>query len=147
VFKPHSSKQESVESFWERTEAELGETVELYDMAYCPSGCLAGDVGIWGLAFVTNRALYFHHFPKRNWFTSVVTQDASADEQELKLEVDRDSIRAVQVHREESLLRRIFTYSPPVLEIRYLDRQGNDALMRLNLDSKLDAFERLLTPT
>ena len=144
VFQPQSSRRESVEAFWQRTEAELGETVEVYGMAYCMSGCLPGDLGIWGLAFVTNRALYFHHFPKRNWFTSLVTQDASADEEEVKLEVDRDSIRHVQVHREQSLLRRIFAYQPPVLEIQYRDHAGNPATMRLRLDTNFQGFERVL---
>jgi hypothetical protein len=135
-----------VQDFWARTEEELGETVEVYAMAFCASGCIKGDTGLWGLAFVTNRALYFHHFQKRNWFMSVMTQDSSRGDQEVKLEVAKDVILSAEIRREPSLLKRIFAYSPPVLELVYRGRSGESETMRLALDTKLQEFQRLLSP-
>ncbi len=138
---------QSVREFWVKTEEELGETVEAYAMAFCASGCVKGDTGLWGLAFVTERALYFHHFQKRNWFMSVMTQDNSRGDQELKLEVAKDVIISAEIHREPSLLKRIFSYSPPVLEVVYRGVSGGEERMRLALDTQLQDFQRLLSPS
>ncbi|NBC29793.1 MAG: hypothetical protein GVY29_07360 [Spirochaetes bacterium] len=136
-----------MQEFWAKTEEELGESVEAYAMAFCASGCVKGDTGLWGLAFVTERALYFHHFQKRNWFMSVLTQDNSRGDQEVKLEVAKDVIVSAEIRSEPSLLKRIFSYSPPVLEIVYRGVSGEAQTMRLALDTQLEDFQRLLSPT
>ncbi|MFP4485095.1 MAG: hypothetical protein ACLFO1_09610 [Spirochaetaceae bacterium] len=144
VFQGESTTRQDVQEFWRRTEEELGETVEAYAMAHCISGCLESGAGLWGLAFITNRALYFHHFAKQNWFMSIVTAERSAASKEVKLDVDRESIREVSISREPSLLKRIFAYSPPTLDVTYLDPAGREQIMRLALDTKLKEFEGLL---
>ncbi len=76
---------------------------------------------------------------------SIVTADRSSASKEVKLDVDRESIRSVGISREPSVLKRIFAYSPPTLDVVYLDHAGREQVMRLSLDTKLKEFERILS--
>lgn len=139
------SQKEEVREFWARTEEELGERVERYTMAHCVKGCLEGQ-GLWGLLFVTEQALYFHHFAKRNWFTSIVVADRDTASKEMRMVVPRDSIQSVAIHRQKSLLKRIFAYSPPVLEVQYRDAGLVDKSLHFTVDSRVEEFRKLLDP-
>ena len=134
--------QESVEEFWRRTEEELGEKVMVYAMGRCLSGCVASDQPMWGLCFVTDGGFYFRHFPQANWFRLLTDRLAgeSASEEDIYLSVSRNQIQQVEVHRTRSWWKKLFSYSPPVLQIDYLEQRGTTGSMRLVIESDVERF-------
>lgn len=141
-----SQKRESPEEYWRRTEEELGETVHLYTIGKCLEGCGADGSEVWGLLFVTDRALYFRHFPSVNWFTAMmqsVTEPASPREG-IYFSIPRSDIDGVTVERETSLLRRIFSYSPPALRITYRDEYNVWTVLRFVPESKAEEMRAIL---
>jgi hypothetical protein len=141
-----SSKRESPEEFWRRTEEELGEQVLLYTIGKCLEGCGADDTEVWGLFFVTERALYFRHFPSSNWFSAImqnVTEPTSPREG-IYFSIPRERIEAVAVQRETSLLRRILSYSPPALRVDYRDQYNIDTVLRFIPESRREDMQSLL---
>jgi hypothetical protein len=140
-----SSKRESPEEFWRRTEEELGETVLLYTIGKCLEGCGADETDVWGLFFVTGRALYFRHFPTANWFSAMMQSvtEPSSPREGIYFSIPRERIDAVSVERERSLLRRILSYSPPALRIRYRDQYNIDAELRFVPESKREELQAI----
>ncbi|MFP4010797.1 MAG: hypothetical protein ACLFUM_03790 [Spirochaetaceae bacterium] len=139
-------RRESPEEFWRRTEEDLGEKVLVYAMAKCLRGCAEGNAGVWGLLFVTERALYFRHFPSANWFSAIVQSagDPGKPREGIYFSVPRSDVGDVSVMRETSLLRRMFTPSPPVMRVSYRDSRNLDAELQLVVESKLERISTLL---
>ena len=142
-----SSKRESPEEFWRRTEEELGETVEVYTIGKCLEGCGAGESEVWGLFFVTERALYFRHFPSSNWLTSMMQSatDPTSPREGIYFSIPLSDISEVDVEREPSLLRRIFRYSPPRIRLLYRDTRNVETVMRFVPETKLEEMYARLT--
>jgi hypothetical protein len=140
------SKRESPEDFWKRTEEELGETVSLYTIGKCKEGCVEGGREIWGLFFVTERALYFRHFPSTNWFAALAQTATSTGfgREEVYFSVPLADIENVELQREPSLLRRLLSYTPPELRVTYRDRSGSPALLRFIPEMKQQELKNLL---
>lgn len=141
-----SQKRESPEEYWRRTEEELGETILLSTIGKCLEGCGAGEVEVWGLLFVTDRAVYFRHFPSVNWFTAMMQSmtDPTSPREGIYFSIPRDDIDEVTVQREPSLLRRIFSYSPPSLRISYRDQHNVRTVLRFVPESKAENVRELL---
>ncbi len=141
------AEQESPEEFWRRTEEELGESVRLYTVGRCTHGCSDHGGEVWGLVFVTERALYFRHFPSSNWFSALVKSGTSASEtgKEVYFSIPLTDIADVEVQYEPSILRRIFRYSPPAVSISYRDSHHADALLRFIPESKAEKIKAMLT--
>jgi hypothetical protein len=139
-------KPESPEDFWQRTEEELGETVAVYTIGKCYGGCVEGDVEVWGLFFVTERALYFRHFPSSNWFSALLQNSTSpgSGREEVYFSIPLEKIEDAELEPEPSLLRRIFSYTPPALRVTYRDRHGDTAELRFVCETKRDEFLALL---
>lgn len=80
-----------VEQFWQGMEETLGTPVLAYALGQYFSG---RDVEgpLWGLLYLTKDTLYFHHFAKRNWFSSLMETSGSIKRSEtFTIEVKLDS--------------------------------------------------------
>jgi len=141
-----SPKGESPEEFWRRTEEELGETVEVYTIGKCLEGCDADGTEVWGLFFVTGRALYFRHFPSSNWLSAMLQSatDPTSPRQGIYFSIPLEDISAAEIERETSLLRRIFHYSPPRIRLFYRDTHNVESVMRFLPESKLEELHARL---
>lgn len=135
-----SSRGESPEEFWRRTEEELGETVEVYTIGKCLEGCGADESEVWGLFFVTERALYFRHFPSSNWLSAMMQSatDPASPRTGIYFSIPLTDISGVHVEREPSLLLRIFRYSPPRIRLLYRDTHNVETVMRFVPETKLE---------
>ena len=135
-----STKRESPEEFWRRTEEELGETVEVYTIGKCLEGCGAEGTEVWGLFFVTGQALYFRHFPSSNWLSAMMqsVSDPTSPREGIYFSIPLSDISEVEVERETSLLRRIFRYSPPRIRLLYRDTRNVQTVMRFVPETKLE---------
>ena len=141
------SKQESPDEFWRRTEEELGESVRLYTVGRCTHGCVDDGNGEWGLFFLTDRALYFRHFPSANWFSALIKSSTSGSQlsEGVYFSISRGDISEVEIEHEPSLLRRIFRYSPPAVRISYRDEHHQSAVLRFIPESKAEKFKEMLS--
>ena len=77
MFIQTSRNNSSPEDFWEKQEKALGTPILAHTLAQYLSGGEPAERGqvtppLWGLLYLTERALYFHHFAQRNWFSSLM---------------------------------------------------------------------------
>lgn len=141
------NQDEQVKAFWDKTEEELGEEVIVYTMGRCLSGC--GDVDvrgqIWGLFFVTERALYFRHFPRHSWLDSLVSGSRSAGgDQEIYFSIPMNRMQSVSLNREASLLKRLLSATPPVFSIDYIEADASVQTLRFFLETRIDTFFKVI---
>ncbi|MFP4374779.1 MAG: hypothetical protein ACLFPO_10645 [Spirochaetaceae bacterium] len=141
-----SSRRESPEEFWRRTEEELGETVEVYTIGKCLEGCGADEREVWGLFFVTAGALYFRHFPSSNWFSAMLqgVTDPTSPREGIYFSIPLEDISEARIERETSLIRRIFRYSPPRIRLRYRDAHNVQTVMCFIPETKLEEMHARL---
>lgn len=143
------NESESVEEFWKNTEAEIGEKVVAFTMGRCLSGCGESEEPKWGLYFVTSSTLYFRHFAQRNWLSALMVSGlgggSKSEPREIYLSIPVSRIDSISVQRESSLLRRLFSYSPPVIFLSYRDEPGDQREMRFFVETKLETFVSVLS--
>lgn len=77
MFIQTSRNNSNPEDFWEQQEKALGTPILARALAQYRSGGEAAEKGevkppLWGLIYLTERALYFHHFAQQNWFSSLL---------------------------------------------------------------------------
>lgn len=139
---------EEVRRFWAETEEQLGETVILYDMARCITGCGESNRPLWGLTFITDRALYFRHFAKPHWLTAFPGRGSGYREldEEIYFSIDRDRITDLVVEDAPSILQKVFVGSQPVLTIAYGMHPEPIQIVRLSIETKFQEFIDLLQP-
>lgn len=135
--------QARIKAFWDKTEAELGERVIVYAMGKGLSGWIADDPRreLWGLFFVTQRALYFRHFRKQHWLSSLTSGSGSQVEgEEFTVDIPLERIRSAQLQRHRSFLKRLLSGSPPQFVIEYRRADGAAGTVRFFVDAKSEAF-------
>ena len=139
-------QDQEVKAFWDKTEEELGEEVIVYAMGRCLSGCAEADsiTQIWGLFFLTERALYFRHFPRQNWFSSLTSGSKGSADKEIYFSVPMDRIKGVELHRESSFLKRLLSATPPVFALEYVEADASLQTLRFFVESKTDAFFKVI---
>lgn len=137
-----------VKAFWDKTEEELGEEVIIYTMGRCISGCVPkrdSKAQMWGLFFLTERALYFRHFPQQNWLSSFMSSGAgiSAGE-EIYFSVPMERMQSVSVDQYRTFWQRLFSGEPPTFSIDYFEADGSVQTLRFFLEGKTDAFLKVI---
>lgn len=76
------------QEFWAEIERTLGVPVLGYALGQYLSGReITGP--LWGLVYVTENALYFHHFPQHSWFSALTQSGGSitGKQKEITIEV------------------------------------------------------------
>ncbi len=71
MYSQDNGRADGGERFWNDVETRLGTPV----LAHCLGSYVSGRETpgpLWGLLYVTDYSLYFHHFDQRNWFSAVV---------------------------------------------------------------------------
>lgn len=116
--------------FWQDLQEELGEEVVLYtlgeleEMSQIPVGIEVpheqhrGRPGAVGLCYVTDKAFYFHTFPEKSWFTTLVTSKKNRKE-EFRLRIPREEILYAELIKPEGLCKRFFSSPLQRLRIEY----------------------------
>ncbi len=141
-----SSTQE-FNDFWEQIQQDLGEQVLTRALGACVDGCRNSSRKhpLWGLLFLTERALYFRHFAHKNSLSSLLidTRLLPAAE-EVYFSIAIEHIRNVSLERNPSLLKRLFSSTPPVLTVDYLTLDTHPHTLRFFLESDPDRFLALL---
>ena len=138
-----SQEEQQVKAFWDKTEAELGEEVIACTMGKGLSGWSADEPQreLWGLFFVTERALYFRHFPAQHWLSSMVAGSAlSVKDEEIYVAIPIDRMRSVALQQHRSLLKRLLSGHPSEFAIEYREADGSLNTVRFFLEAKSDAF-------
>jgi hypothetical protein len=122
VFIQTNRNDSSPEDFWEKQEKALGTPILARTLAQYLSGGDAGEKGqvmqpLWGLLYLTEQALYFHHFAQQNWVSSLMQSSSGrssgrssapgrGDEITMKLPLSRD----LQVLPEEPRRKSFFGF-------------------------------------
>ncbi|TVQ35613.1 MAG: hypothetical protein EA384_16050 [Spirochaetaceae bacterium] len=140
------NQDEQVKAFWDQTEEELGEEVIVYAMGRCLSGCaeLPPSAQMWGLFFITERALYFRHFPRQSWFNSLMSSSGVSADKEVYISVPMERIQDVAVHRESSFLKRLMSSTPPTFSIEYIEADASVQTLSFFVESKTDTFYKVI---
>lgn len=77
--------------FWGTIERSIGESVTAYGLGRYVSGKPDTPGPLWGLLYASPSALFFHHFPQENWFSSMVktsrsgARDVRAEEVKIRI--------------------------------------------------------------
>ncbi len=136
--------------FWEDLQEELGEDILLYtlgELEEMPQGANDSNVpkerhrGAVGLCYCTDTAFYFHTFPEKSWFTTLVTSKKNRKE-EFRLRIPRTQILNVELIKPEGWCKRILSSPLERLRIRYSpevsdpsgqhpEREGEDSALTL----------------
>lgn len=132
-----------IKAFWDKTEAELGEAVIVCTVGRALSGWVK-DVSrkeLWGLFFLTERALYFRHFRKQHWLSAAAAGSGlQTEDRELYAAIPFDRMQTVTLQRHGSILKRLFFGNPAEFCIEYAEADGSWHTVRFALDAKADTF-------
>jgi hypothetical protein len=121
-------KNEGAAEFWKEFEARYGEKVLAFALGECLSGWDDYTPPLWGLLIATDGGFRFHHFPHEGWLQVLARLSSGGKAPtEKTLFVPRDHIISVELRREKSLLRRIFTAAQPKFILRYRADTGAEA--------------------
>lgn len=67
---------QDTQQFWENLEESLGTPIRGYALGRYLSG-RDPEGPLWGLLYVTDETLFFHHFAQTNWFSAIMDQGRS----------------------------------------------------------------------
>ncbi|GHV74846.1 hypothetical protein AGMMS49940_21480 [Spirochaetia bacterium] len=130
-------KNTDPETFWKQYEASLGEKVLAYTLGQYLAGWEEYAYPLWGLLIATDRGFRFHHFPHEGWIQALSRISTGGEGPTEKIIfIPRDRILAVELRREQSLLKRIFVNGQPRFVLRYRDNAGAEAELIAETDLK-----------
>lgn len=122
MFNAGRNQEEDVKKFWESVEREVGMPVLEYALGQYMSGYDDREGPEWGLLYLTEKTLYFRHFPSANWFSAIMSAgrgDKKGDEG-YTIQLPRSSMTSVEHEVQTSFWERIFRPRPSVTVIHYL---------------------------
>ncbi|GHV81335.1 hypothetical protein AGMMS49944_31260 [Spirochaetia bacterium] len=130
-------KNTDPETFWKQYEASLGEKVLAYTLGQYLAGWEEYAHPLWGLLIATDGGFRFHHFPHEGWIQALSRISTGGEGPKEKIIfIPRDRILAVELRREQSLLKRIFVNGQPRFVLRYRDNAGAEVELIAETDSK-----------
>lgn len=145
MFNVGRNQEEDAKKFWESVEREVGLPVLEYALGQYMSGYDDKEGPEWGLLYLTEKTLYFRHFPSANWFSAIMSagrSDKRGDEG-FTIQLALSSIADVDQEVQTSFWERIFRPRPSVIVIRYLIGPVEREL-RLTVEHRGDEFRKQL---
>ena len=123
-------KEKAPDVFWREYEEKTGEKVLTRALGKYISGWDEFDEknwgGIWGLIITTSGGVRFHHFPQHSWIDSFTKFAEKEAPKEKTIFLPQEKIKASEVIKETKWWKKIFSSSPPLFVVRYLDETGNE---------------------
>ena len=122
-------KEKATDEFWREYEEQVGEKVLERGLGKYISGWDEFDDkkwgGLWGLLITTTGGFRFHHFPQNSWIDNLTNFAGKNQPKEKTIFIPQEKIIKSEIIKETKWWRRIFTPSPPVFVICYLDMAGS----------------------
>jgi hypothetical protein len=136
-------KDKDPDDFWREYEEKTGEKIIARGMGQYVSGWdeFSGIKGysLWGLIIATSGGFRFHHFPQANWM-SALSGSGGEPPKEKTIFIPREKIISASLSKETKWYKKIFSYSPPRLLIRYIDSNGTEKNLLFYADYKSEGI-------
>jgi len=120
--------EKAADDFWREYEEKTGEKVLTRTLGRYISGWAEFDEknwgGIWGLLITTTGGFRFHHFPQNSWidaFTRFTEFAGKEPPKEKTIFLAQEKIILTEKLIESKWWKRIFSHSPPLVIISYLN--------------------------
>ncbi|MDR0443378.1 MAG: hypothetical protein LBH44_08245 [Treponema sp.] len=138
--------EKAADAFWQEYEEKLGEKVLARGLGKYVSGWDEFDNkkwgGIWGLIIATSGGFRFHHFPQMTWIDAFTRFAAQEQPKEKTIFIPKEKIISAELIKGTNLWKKIFSYTPPQLVIRYTDetsaQQTGEKRLLLEAEYKAD---------
>ena len=126
--------KDTAENFWQEYEEKTGEKILARCLGQYISGWEEfGDFRIWGLVIFTSGGFRFHHFSQQSWLLSLVRTEAP---KEKTIFIPNEKILSSKLIKESNWWKRTFSSFWQRFLIQYLDNNGNEKQLSLDLDTK-----------
>ena len=135
-------EEKSPDVFWREYEEKIGEKILAYSLGKYLSGWEEFDsqgwTGIWGLIIASSGGFRFHHLPQRHWLDFFSHFNGSESSREKAFFIAKDLIISAGLHKESRWWKKITAPAAPKLVIQFRDDSGNERLLLLEADFKIE---------
>ena len=143
-----NKKEKDPDDFWREYEEKTGENILARGLGCYRQGWEEFDLkkwtSIWGIVMASSGGFRFHHFPQQNWFEALTQYRSREQPREKTIFIPKNMIISSRLIVESKWYKKIFTPSPPVLEIVYKDETGGTRQLLFETDSRfVDVAEKL----
>ena len=143
MFNLNKNEEEETKKFWESVERETGMPVLEHALGQYIRGYEGVAGPVWGLLYLTERELYFQHFPASNWFSAILSTGGAKRDEGFSLQIPISAIESLDSQRPTTFWQRIFRPFPPTIVINY--RLGDVTReIRLSVEHRRAEFEEKL---
>jgi len=123
-------EEKSPDMFWQEYEEKTGEKVLARGLGKYVSGWDEFDEkkwgGLWGLVITTSGGFRFHHFPQHSWIDAFTNFAKTDPPKEKTIFVPQEKIISSDYFAEKKWWKKILSFSPPRLVVKYMDEAGNE---------------------
>jgi hypothetical protein len=133
------------DNFWKEYEEKIQEKVLAKSLGRCLSGWEEYPDPLWGLVIATSGGFRFHHFPHEGWLLALTRLTSGGEPpKEKTLFIPNEKITSVELLIERRWWKKLLTPSPPLILVHFTDRNGVDAVLTAESDTKAkDVFSAL----